>query len=333
MAGRKKGHRSAKRKKIKPQGLIILLALGLICLLIVLYFNYSSGSENLDITQITELDRNYEVDETRGSPEEINITGIKNRRVAENRSSVFSWSLKLLFGLFFLASLVLNIFLIRKGYRSQIRNSVEGDPGGYSGKNGRKRELDRAFLNTPFSGEDEQLRRTIDKQQKEIKGLQEEVQLYKVQVENFNQKELPEEISSNLVSAKTSYISSLPMAPIEEEVIFTNFQPVVDKVFFEGPYDEAKFSAESGSIERKFRYLYRIEYGSSTPTLGTLHLEPTQVEIDILKNYSDNILKPACTYLNSFHSELNGIQQFNPGKVIRQGEDWIVQEKVQIKFI
>ncbi len=314
---------------------IVLLVIGLVGCLGILYFNSSFSSQNTDKAQTAEFERSYEVDEDRGSPAGSERLGNRNRRVAENKSSVVSWSVKLLFVLFFLASLVFNIFFIRKGHMSDLISRIGGGTGGYSDKDERKRELDTSFITAPLRDENDRLRSTNSKQEKEIKRLEEEARQFKAHIERLIQKRSPEEISSKpeVASTEASYSTPLPTVPVEEPSTSVDLQPVVVKAFFEGPYDEGKFSVDSGADERKFRYLYKIEYNNSNPTSGNLYLEPTQIELDILKNYSDNILKPACTYSNPFHSGLNGIKQLSPGKVIRQGDDWVVKEKVQIKFI
>lgn len=330
MKNRKKKHKPVKRKKLNPKALMILLVLGVISGLMVFYFISSSGSEDLGRSQKTEFHKSYEV--VRGTQDGNNKPAISDRREPENRNSFFSWSVMLLLSLFFFASIGLNIFFIRQG-QFHLINKIGRGKEGFSGKDKSDRELDTSVINAPKKNENDQLRSPTSKQQEEIKRLKKEVQQLTSQIEGLIPKELPEEALSKVVSVETPSSPSLPTTLISEPTISANLKPVVVKAFFEGPYEEGKFSVESGADERKFRYLYKIEYNYSDPATGKLHLEPTQVELDILKNYSDNILKPACIYINAFHSGLTEIIQLKPGKVIRQGDDWVVEEKVQIKFI
>jgi len=108
--------------------------------------------------------------------------------------------------------------------------------------------------------------------------------------------------------------------------------PRSTSLFFDGPYDDRLFSDINAASEKRFRYVYRIEYGIAEPSVGKLYLEPTTAEYDILRSFSDTVLKPACNFDNAFYSSFSSINQLSPGIVHKQGNDWVVKEKVRIKF-
>jgi hypothetical protein len=108
--------------------------------------------------------------------------------------------------------------------------------------------------------------------------------------------------------------------------------PRNNSLFFDGPYDDRFFSETNAAQEKRFRYVYRIEYAVAEPSVGKLYLEPTTEEYDILRSYSDTVLKPACAFDNAFYTGFHNISQLAPGTVQKQGNDWYVKEKVKIRF-
>ncbi|WP_210490350.1 hypothetical protein [Rufibacter aurantiacus] len=108
--------------------------------------------------------------------------------------------------------------------------------------------------------------------------------------------------------------------------------PKNSSLYFDGPYDDRLFSETNAASEKRHRYVYRIEYATAEPSVGKLHLEPTADEYDILRSYSDTVLKPACAFDNAFYTSFHNISQLAPGTVHKQGNDWYVKEKVKIRF-
>lgn len=114
---------------------------------------------------------------------------------------------------------------------------------------------------------------------------------------------------------------------VEEELLIKKHK---EKIYFETPYAEGLFDDESKQLDRKFRCIYSIQLDGKEA--GELYLEPDYKELDILRNYSDTILKPVCEYMNQFNADFQGIQVLKAGRVVKDGSDWKVKDKLQITF-
>lgn len=102
-------------------------------------------------------------------------------------------------------------------------------------------------------------------------------------------------------------------------------------VYYPGPIEERCFAKNDGSEIKKARFVYKIEIEPSG-TSGKLILDPTQSDLEIIKNFPESILQRACEYANPFTVNFKGIVQIAPGKVSNDGDNWFVKEKVIIEF-
>lgn len=80
--------------------------------------------------------------------------------------------------------------------------------------------------------------------------------------------------------------------------------------------------------ENKVNYKIIFKEGYETGSLEYLSNIRDKTNVD----HREDMLKPACELLNSDHHPVNKVEMIKPGTVVKQGNKWVVQNKVQILF-
>lgn len=252
-----------------------------------------------------------------------------NKAITARETYFLTWKMEVFLIFLLVLSCIINFLLLRsRGWKIILKDLA-----------GQKRlNVENVSIAKRLPFEVNELESTIRRKEDEIQSLSEKNKKLKTELElltdgqaQYQKVNRVQEIHpASLAAVITPTIAEAKLEPVV--IALEAPKPTIISYYFQGPYEECKFFAESGSDEKKFRYLYRIETIENDSAFGKLYLEPSSVELDILRNYSDTILKPACEYTNGFHSSFGNVSMISPGRVVRQGDDWIVKEKVQIKF-
>lgn len=105
-------------------------------------------------------------------------------------------------------------------------------------------------------------------------------------------------------------------------------------IYLPSPFDYNKFSVEDASNTKKNDSLYRIKLDDNSGQTGEIQiLEDADFEKAL--NSPGQFLEPVCDYENLYINTVKRIENSknNKGKVKREGDDWIVTERILIKFI
>lgn len=238
------------------------------------------------------------------------------------------WLINLIFSVILLVALIVNSILAFKLFNEYERLTISKDKAD-STFNSKKENSEKKESNTldtlkykygKLEARYDKLEEVKDSYKEKVIKLERELSLIHEKETQKKQKEV------------TSYQNVVPIPKAPEPLPPKPAPPKNSSLFFDGPYDDRLFSETNAAPEKRHRYVYRIEYAIAEPSIGKLHLEPTTDEYDILRSYSDTVLKPACAFDNAFNTSFHNISQLAPGTVHKQGNDWYVKEKVKIRF-
>jgi adenine-specific DNA methylase len=101
----------------------------------------------------------------------------------------------------------------------------------------------------------------------------------------------------------------------------------VSMFYFKTPYEDNKFLITDGKIAPNEKTIYCI-------TNDTLKLQEN-INTETMNsaiNSMDLVIKTACLPLNSKEHNHSKIVMIEPGKVIKEGEDYRILEKIKVKF-
>ena len=105
------------------------------------------------------------------------------------------------------------------------------------------------------------------------------------------------------------------------------------ELFLPFPYEERKLYDGNRSESPNNDTFYRIALEGSLLE-GKLFVQASDHLIINAFNSPEMYLKRACDYVNTLDSNIHSeIQTAEPGKVRLEGDDWVVNEKVKIKFV
>lgn len=241
---------------------------------------------------------------------------------------IFSGLFNLLFSIILVAAVVVNLILAYKLFK-RLEEIVDYSQKVEAAPKQNKFEIQKDSSSSDIIHLKEQNRRLEERCKilQEIKetltekeaNLKEE--LYQLKAKEQQKSQIATPVQTEATTPKA--LEAVPAKPTP---------PKNNSLFFDGPYDDRLFSDTNAASEKRHRYVYRIEYATAEPSIGKLHLEPTADEYDILRSYSDTVLKPACAFDNAFYTSFHNISQLAPGAVQKQGNDWYVKEKVKIRF-
>ncbi len=178
--------------------------------------------------------------------------------------------------------------------------------------------------------------------QKEIESLKLEIKQQK-STSSFEAENLKNRIKmpqiDNISSTKDLQNNSNSSNTENKEFEYTDKPPreVIFEInstkylFLPSPFDDKKFSVEDSSTERKSSSLFCITLGASEKE-GKLHILE-DADFSKALNSPDLFLAKACIYENSFDFNAISIENVKKGSVYLEGQDWIVKEKVKVKFL
>ncbi|MBC5772776.1 hypothetical protein H8S95_01765 [Pontibacter sp. KCTC 32443] len=240
-----------------------------------------------------------------------------------------SWLLNLIFAVILLVAIVVNSILAYRLFNDyeRINMSKNEDEIPLSIRKIESTSNNESYSLSTFKYKYEKLEARYDKLEQIKESYKQRVIHLELELSQLREKEK--------LTIQTEVIhpqSKTPEPKAQEPITPKPALPKNSSLFFDGPYDDRVFSETNAIQEKRFRYVYRIEYAVAEPSVGKLYLEPTTEEYDILRSYSDTVLKPACAFDNAFYTSFNNISQLTPGVVHKQGNDWYVKEKVKIRF-
>ena len=103
-------------------------------------------------------------------------------------------------------------------------------------------------------------------------------------------------------------------------------------IYLPFPYEDSKFYAGDQSNTPTKDSFYKVIL-DNTLQLGELSVISSNALINTAFNSHDMFLKSVCEYSNALESLHNDISTITPGKVRLEGDEWVVTQKVKIKFI
>lgn len=101
-------------------------------------------------------------------------------------------------------------------------------------------------------------------------------------------------------------------------------------LYFSMPNKEGEFHHDKGAEELEGRRYYKLTYQENSKE-GTLEYRSGSLDISAI-NQRDSILRPVCNIENSTMDSPSYIEKKSPGKVIRNGDVWKIEEKIKIRF-
>jgi len=107
--------------------------------------------------------------------------------------------------------------------------------------------------------------------------------------------------------------------------------PKTRKVFLPSPFEEKRFSIEDVSFDRNQSSLYHIDLDSSEKSGDIYILEDSDFTKAL--NSPAQFLEKVCLFENAFSNNATRIENVAKGTVVLDGDDWLVKEKIRIKFI
>jgi len=102
-------------------------------------------------------------------------------------------------------------------------------------------------------------------------------------------------------------------------------------IYLPSPFENNRFSIEDVSNEQMPTSLYQIILDTSNTTGKLLIIE--NADFTRALNSPDHYLEKACIYENAFSPNANGINIVEPGRVKLENQDWLIIQKIKIKFI
>lgn len=118
----------------------------------------------------------------------------------------------------------------------------------------------------------------------------------------------------------------------EEKPVNVSFDiPKVKKVFLPSPFEEKRFSIEDVSFDRNQSSLYYIDLDISEKSGNIYILEDSDFTKAL--NSPAQFLEKVCLFENAFSNNATRVENVQKGTVILDGDDWLVKEKIRIKFI
>ena len=102
-------------------------------------------------------------------------------------------------------------------------------------------------------------------------------------------------------------------------------------IYLPSPFENNRFSIEDVSNEQMPTSLYQIILDASNTTGKLLIIE--NADFTRALNSPDHYLEKACIYENAYNPKAKGIKVIESGKVKLENQDWLIIEKIKIKFI
>lgn len=157
------------------------------------------------------------------------------------------------------------------------------------------------------------------------------IKISSLQNKDFPMNEVDREVSSENRTKMTMSSPAIDQSYEDETpniVDLTIATP--DHIYLPSPFEENRFSVEDSSNERTSSSLYQIILNPSQSSGKLFIIE--SADFTRALNSPDHYLKKACIYENMFSPKAKGIEVVQPGMVKLENQDWLITEKVKIKF-
>lgn len=175
----------------------------------------------------------------------------------------------------------------------------------------------------------------LERRDAEIKDLKREKENLKKQILNSKKQKKANTDVKTGSSIKESLETNKPLHKIieeEEKPINVTFDiPKMRKAFLPSPFDEKRFSIEDVSFDRNQSSLYYIDLDLSERSGDIYILEDSDFTKAL--NSPAQFLEKVCVFENAFSNSATRIENVMKGTVVLDGDDWLVKEKIKIKFI
>jgi hypothetical protein len=109
-------------------------------------------------------------------------------------------------------------------------------------------------------------------------------------------------------------------------------QEYIKELFLPAPNDEGKFKVLKAKDSKSSFSLYKITLNKDKKS-GSLWIVENEDMFELAFNSPDKYLEKACSYSNAREKHHKSIETIKSGKVILDGDDWLIKEKLTIKFI
>lgn len=199
-------------------------------------------------------------------------------------------------------SVLLNIFFI---YKNKLKN--------------KKIEPKKGDFQDFYESENKGLKNKNKRLENEVSELKNKLSNYK----ECTIKNTEEKLISNVIED----IKSQPIEMNIPKVVQTSTK----LIYFPSPFENNRFANEDVSETEKTSSLYVAEIDKKT-NQGDISLIET-ADFSRALNSPNIYLEKACNYENAYYSSAKGIKVIEDGKLVLEGEDWIVTTKIRIKFI
>ncbi|MBG7613168.1 hypothetical protein IU405_13015 [Polaribacter sp. BAL334] len=101
-------------------------------------------------------------------------------------------------------------------------------------------------------------------------------------------------------------------------------------IYLPVPFKERRFAKEDESESKKTTSLYIVEV-SKDKNEGIISLIES-ADLSRALNSPNIYLETVCDYENVYSPDAKGIKVVEKGKVVLEGQDWVVKKKIRIKF-
>ncbi|MDZ7718049.1 MAG: hypothetical protein U5K72_04410 [Balneolaceae bacterium] len=109
-------------------------------------------------------------------------------------------------------------------------------------------------------------------------------------------------------------------------------QTVKDQeLFFTVPNEEGKFKHLNGISTCEEKRLYKLTYQSGESE-GIIEFVSSKYD-GVAINLKDSMIKPACSITEENENNPTTVSQINPGKVKRDGEEWVIVNKIEVEIL
>lgn len=158
--------------------------------------------------------------------------------------------------------------------------------------------------------------------------------LYKTQGNTVAAQKSPMDISSQIIQNPSNSETNIQPHYEDEKPTTIDFKVDNSKpkvIYLPSPFEDRRFSFEDITYERDQNSLYLINLDVSE-NKGSLTIVQN-ADLTRAINSPDQYLEKACIYENAFNPNASQLQVIEKGKVQLQERDWIITEKIKIKFV
>lgn len=214
-----------------------------------------------------------------------------------------------------IVALAVVVYLKRKRYKDRI-SELERKVDKYYDQCRIKKEALRTLKNRYRS-----LEENLKKEKKERKELA--VAVSKLQAKSINK----DFDNTNHEAFNVETEVGISKNEVEEE----KADSWEEELFFTVPNKHGKFKHDSGTCSFEEKRLYKLTYqrGESEGTIEFISSKYDGVAI----NLKDSMIKPACNIMKENENNSSSVHQISPGKVKREGEEWVIASKIKVEIL